>query len=486
MGACSRFQRLISSYIDGRLEGKRLYEMEAHLASCARCREEVYLWRQSDRMLSSYQPLLIPESQDMKDHVFEKIKQIQQLEGTSHRRAWVIRMGVGMAAAFLAGILISQLIFTRGPEDVSQGPDMQQVESAPEIDPEIVERLKGDLRPLHDFARRLRYIPPEDPLMARELLCDELELSRAHQRIAKLEQKINQLLQQKGELTRELARLEKWVHQMDRIVTQAREVVNLKGVTKIGRALHNLQTLGQLLEQEELARFMVGEPVGSGDMVMIVTEVGPKADDKELYKMASQYFYKGHYEAAQKYLEAILSKRPPSRFAGLANLMMIECAQRTGNYTDAVREAIKLATGEAKIRLGTLKSGRIKSTRVGSKIVYKLEKPTSELTPEELILTFDRVSRGRKSTIVGGRLTPKGEVYSIVTVGDPEFVSTCKRLEKKLPLSVSVEPISVGDNKAQPVHILIDIEKVLKGISKEETQQDVVSIFKIISRIERR
>ena len=75
---CSKANRLLQLYIDGRLPLQQLRTLELHLASCFSCRQELLYLQRIERSLHEVEPLLEPP--DLAVNIMRRVAVTQQVE----------------------------------------------------------------------------------------------------------------------------------------------------------------------------------------------------------------------------------------------------------------------------------------------------------------------------------------------------------------------------------------------------------------------
>ena len=90
MNGCSKVQAGFTEYLDGRLNGREMQEIAAHLDGCQQCSQEWKSLRRAQRALSELGP--VPEPKDLLLRIRVAVSQ----ERARSRRNWAAELGIGL------------------------------------------------------------------------------------------------------------------------------------------------------------------------------------------------------------------------------------------------------------------------------------------------------------------------------------------------------------------------------------------------------
>lgn len=113
MNSC-KMARQLSALIDGALEGKRLEQLERHIAQCPLCQEELARFRKVEELLREVPPIPVP--QGLAERVIARVRAEEgQFESRWAKSMLLMRprlryalTGLAMAAGVILGIFLGE------------------------------------------------------------------------------------------------------------------------------------------------------------------------------------------------------------------------------------------------------------------------------------------------------------------------------------------------------------------------------------------
>lgn len=133
MNGCSDLQTSLTEYLDGRLSGREMQEIDAHLANCRDCAREWNLLREVQSSLATLGP--VPEPADLPLRIRVAVSQEQARSRRSIFTAWelawkntvgpfLLQAGAGFASAvLLLGTIAVLVTMFAQPEAAQATPD---------------------------------------------------------------------------------------------------------------------------------------------------------------------------------------------------------------------------------------------------------------------------------------------------------------------------------------------------------------------------
>lgn len=133
MNGCSAVQDRFNEYLDGRLSGREMQRIAAHLERCRVCTHEWALLRQTQESLAELGP--VPEPEDLLLRIRVAVSQEQARRRQSPFHAWnlawrntvgpfLLQAGAGFASAvLLMGTVIVLVTMFAQPESARANPD---------------------------------------------------------------------------------------------------------------------------------------------------------------------------------------------------------------------------------------------------------------------------------------------------------------------------------------------------------------------------
>ena len=120
---CAKIQAWLSAYLDGELDDRRRSEMDAHLAICSDCREELAALQRTSAVLRCWQtPEVDPQlSVTFTERLAKHAAQPDRREFAYPRLAW--------AGAMVVVLLISALVARQPERHLSSNPTMTTFET---------------------------------------------------------------------------------------------------------------------------------------------------------------------------------------------------------------------------------------------------------------------------------------------------------------------------------------------------------------------
>lgn len=111
MSGCKSMQAKFTEYLDGRLNGRQMQEIAAHLTVCQSCTAEWHRLKQTQSMLAELGPVPVPEDLALKIRVALSHERVRRHQGAFHgvRTAWSNTVGPFIfqaAAGFCSATLL--------------------------------------------------------------------------------------------------------------------------------------------------------------------------------------------------------------------------------------------------------------------------------------------------------------------------------------------------------------------------------------------
>jgi anti-sigma factor RsiW len=99
---CSRAERWLNLYVDGRLDARRLPALEDHILACAHCRTELALFESIHESLVDLQAATEPDG--LTERILDRIAAYESRRVAAQARAFSLRWSDGLLAALLASV----------------------------------------------------------------------------------------------------------------------------------------------------------------------------------------------------------------------------------------------------------------------------------------------------------------------------------------------------------------------------------------------
>src|SRR5262249_32683180 len=97
---CSRAEKWLNLYVDGRLDARRLPALEDHVHACAHCRAELALFESIDESLAEFQATAEPDG--LTKRILDRVAAYESRRAAAQARGFSLRWSDGLLAALLA------------------------------------------------------------------------------------------------------------------------------------------------------------------------------------------------------------------------------------------------------------------------------------------------------------------------------------------------------------------------------------------------